>query len=93
MSFNLGLYLLAAGTAAYAFHARKVALVAWQALLAGLFFLTGKTAFLVMGTITAALLLGQPLFILMGGVGMLLLAQVSGLSTLQEQTVVVRKLL
>lgn len=93
MSFNLGLYLLAAGTAAYAFHTRRVALVVWQGLLAGLFFLTGKTAFLVTGTITAALLLGQPLFILMGGVGMLLLAQVSGLATLSEQTVVVRKLL
>ncbi|MEN9798831.1 MAG: hypothetical protein RL653_2527 [Pseudomonadota bacterium] len=90
---NVGLYALSAGLAAYGFRTKRVGLVAWQAVLAALFFFTGKTAWLVLGTIASSLLLGQPLFVLMGGVGMLLLAVVSGLATLDEQTIVVRKLL
>jgi C4-dicarboxylate transporter DctM subunit len=90
---NPVLYVLTLALAAYAYRQRKVGLVVWMVLLSGLFFFTGKTAFLVFGVISAALLLGQPLFVLMGGLGMLLLATVSGLSTLDEQVLVVRRLL
>lgn len=87
------LYAVTMALAIVAYRKRKTGLVVWMALLSGLFFFTGKTAFLVFGVISAALLLGQPLFVLMGGLGMLLLATVSGMSTLEEQVLVVRRLL
>ncbi len=90
---NWALYLLTMTLAAVAYRNRKVGLLVWLGLLSGLFFFTGKTAFLVFGVISAALLLGQPLFVLMGSLGMLLLATVSGLSSLDEQVLVVRRLL
>ncbi len=79
--------------AAAAYWKRKVGLAVWVALLVGLFVFTGKTAFLVLGSISAALLLGQPLFVLMGTIAMVLLATVSGMASIDELTIVVRKLL
>lgn len=79
--------------AVLAYRKRKIGLGVWLALTLGAFLLTSKTAFLVLGSIFAALLLGQPLFVLMGALGILLLAQVSGMSTLEDLTVVPRKLL
>jgi C4-dicarboxylate transporter DctM subunit len=76
-----------------AYRRRKVGLAVSVVLCVGVFAFTSKTAFLVLGTIFAALLLGQPLFVLMGTLGIVLLAQVSGLSTLDDLTVVPRKLL
>jgi C4-dicarboxylate transporter, DctM subunit len=76
-----------------AYRKRRTGLVVWLALLGGAFFFTGKTAFLVLGLISTALLLGQPLFVLMGGLGIALLATVSGMSSLNEQVLVVRQLL
>ena len=87
------LLLLNLALAIAAYRRRKVGLVVWVVLCAGAFALTSKTAFLVLGTIFAALLLGQPLFVLMGTLGILLLAHVSGMSTLDDLTVVPRKLL
>ncbi|MBI5498329.1 MAG: TRAP transporter large permease subunit [Deltaproteobacteria bacterium] len=65
----------------------------WLALLTTTFLFTGKVTFVVLGTVAAALLLGQPLFVLMGTLGILLLATVSGMGSLDDLTVVVRKLL
>jgi C4-dicarboxylate transporter DctM subunit len=77
----------------YAYRERKKGLLVWLLCLATLFGLTGATGFLVFGSIIAALLLGQPLFVLMGGLAMALLATVSGLSSFEEQVIIVRKLL
>ncbi len=90
---NWVIFALTVSLAIVAYRQRKVGLGVWLALLCGTFFFTGKTAFLVLGLISAALLLGQPLFVLMGGLGIALLATVSGLSSLDEQVLVVRQLL
>jgi C4-dicarboxylate transporter DctM subunit len=90
---NWALYALTVGLAIGAYRKRKVGLLVWLGLLSAAFFFTGKTAFLVLGCIATALLLGQPLFVLMGGLGMALLWTVSGLATLDEQVLVVRRLL
>lgn len=90
---NWVLYLVTLALAVAAYRKRKIGLVVWIALLSGVFFFTGKTAFLVLGCISAALLLGQPLFVLMGTLGMVLLATVSGYSSLDQQVLVVRRLL
>lgn len=87
------LYALTLALAIGAYRKRKLGLVVWLSLLSAAFFFTGKTAFLVLGLISAALLLGQPLFVLMGGLGIALLATVSGMSSLDEQVLVVRQLL
>jgi C4-dicarboxylate transporter, DctM subunit len=79
--------------AVVAYRNRRRGLAIWLALTIGAFAFTSKTAFLVLGTIFAALLLGQPLFVLMGALGVVLLAQVSGMATLDQLTVVPRKLL
>jgi C4-dicarboxylate transporter DctM subunit len=92
-ALNITLLVVDLALAVAAYRARKVGLVVWVALLVGIFALTSKTTFLVFGAIAAALLLGQPLFVLMGALGTLLLATVSGLGTLSDLTVVVRKLL
>ncbi len=76
-----------------AYRKRKVGLAIWIALCVAVFAFTSKVTFLVVGTIAAALLLGLPLFVVMGAIGVLLLSQVSGLSTLDDLTVVPRKLL
>ncbi len=76
-----------------AYRQRKMGAIVWLAILAAVFFLTGKVTFLVVGTIAAALLTGQPLFVLMGALGTLLLAQVSGMGTMEDLTVVIRKLM
>ncbi len=92
-AFNLALLAMDVLLVLGAYRARRKALVAWLVITATLFAVSGATGFLVFGTIIAALLLGQPLFVLMGTLGMLLLARVSGLATLDEQVIVVRKLL
>ncbi len=84
------LYALTLALAVGAYRKRKTGLVVWLTLLSAAFFFTGKTAFLVLGLISTALLLGQPLFVLMGGLGIALLATVSGMSSLDEQVLVVR---
>jgi C4-dicarboxylate transporter, DctM subunit len=90
---NWALYAFTLALAVGAYRKRKIGLVVWLGLLSAAFFLTGKIAFLVLGFISTALLLGQPLFVLMGGLGMALLATVSGLSSVDEQVLVVRQLL
>ena len=90
---NWVLYIATMALAVAAYRKRKLGLLVWVGLLSAAFFFTGKTAFLVLGCISAALLLGQPLFVLMGALGMLLLATVSGYSTLEQQVLVVRRLL
>lgn len=87
------LYALTVALAIGAYRKRKTGLVVWLAILSAAFFLTGKTAFLVIGFISTALLLGQPLFVLMGGLGAALLATVSGFTSLDHQVLVVRQLL
>ena len=79
--------------AAGAYRKRPVALAVWALLLGALLLFAGPVTTLVVGAITLSLLLGQPLFVLMGGLGMLLLAVVSGYASVDQQTVVVRRLL
>lgn len=90
---NWALFAFTLALAVGAYRKRRTGLVVWLALLCGAFFFTGKTAFLVLGLISTALLLGQPLFVLMGGLGIALLATVSGMTSLNEQVLVVRQLL
>ena len=90
---TIGLFVFDVILAIAAYRQRKIGAMVWLALLAGVFFFTGKVTFLVIGTIAAALLTGQPLFVLMGALGTLLLAQVSGLGSMEDLTVVVRKLM
>jgi len=92
-ALTIALFVADVALAVAAYRKRKVGALVWLALLCGLFFFTGKVTFLVMGTIAAALLTGQPLFVLMGSLGVLLLAQVSGLGTVDDLTVVIRKLM
>jgi C4-dicarboxylate transporter DctM subunit len=92
-ALTIALFVIDVVLAVAAYRKRKVGVIVWLALLCGLFFFSGKVSFLVMGTIAAALLTGQPLFVLMGSLGVVLLAQVSGLGTLDDLTVVVRKLM
>lgn len=92
-ALTTALFVADVALAIAAYRQRKVGVIVWLALLCGLFFFTGKVTFLVMGTIAAALLTGQPLFVLMGSLGILLLAQVSGLGTIDDLTVVIRKLM
>jgi C4-dicarboxylate transporter DctM subunit len=89
----LGLLIMDVVLAVLAYKKRKAGAVIWLAILIGAFVATGKVAFMVIGTIAAALLLAQPLFVLMGTLGTLLLATVSGLGSADDLTVVVRKLL
>jgi C4-dicarboxylate transporter DctM subunit len=79
--------------AVLAYRKKKVGMGVWLALTVGAFLFTSKTAFLVTGTIFAALLVGAPLFVLMGLLGIVLLAQVAGMSSIDDLTVVPRKLL
>ncbi len=90
---NAVLLVLNVALAVGAYRKRKVGLVVWLAITAAAFLFAGKTGFLVIGTITAALLLGTPLFALMGTLGILLLIHVSGLSSVNDLTEVPRKLL
>jgi C4-dicarboxylate transporter DctM subunit len=92
-ALNITLLVVDLLLAFVAYRARKVGLMVWVGLLVAVFALTSKTTFLVFGAIAASLLLGQPLFVLMGALGVLLLATVSGLGSLEDLTVVVRKLL
>lgn len=87
------LYAASLALAGGAYRKRPIGLAVWALLLSAVFFLAGPTAFLCIGVIAVALLLGQPLFALMGAMGMALLAVVSGYATLDAQTVVVRRLL
>ena len=93
MPLAVTLLVVDVALAAVAYRRRWVGLLVWLGVLLGTFALTGKVAFLVVGSIAAGLLMGQPLFVLMGTLSILLLGTVSGMGTLQELTVVVRKLL
>ena len=92
-ALTIGLLIGTVALAAFAYRKRKPGMAVWLAILVGSFALTGKVSFLVIGTIAGALLTGQPLFVLMGTLGTLLLAQVSGFGTLDDLTVIVRKLM
>jgi C4-dicarboxylate transporter, DctM subunit len=92
-ALTITLFVVNVALAVAAYRRRRIGMVVWLALLGGVFFFTGKVTVLVMGTIAAALLTGQPLFVLMGSLGIVLLAQVSGLGSLDDLTVVVRKLM
>jgi C4-dicarboxylate transporter DctM subunit len=84
------LSFLAVGVlAGLAYRNRRVGLIVWLVLLTGLFVLTGKTAFLVFAIILGSLLLGLPLFVLMGGIGVMCI----GLLTSDDLPVAVRKVL
>ena len=87
------LFAFTVALAVGAYRKRLVGLAVWLSILSAAFFLTGSTAFLVVALISSALLLGQPLFVLMGTLGMALLAAVSGMASFDEQVLVVRRML
>jgi C4-dicarboxylate transporter DctM subunit len=82
-------YALVAGLAFLAYRQRKVGLLVWLGILTGLFVFTGKVGFLIFAIILASLLLGLPLFVLMGGIGVMCI----GLLTSDDLPVAVRKVL
>jgi C4-dicarboxylate transporter, DctM subunit len=90
---GIALLVLNAILAIAAYRKRKVGLIVWLAIIGAAFAFTGKVGFLVLGAIICCLLLGQPLFVLMGFVATLLLMEVSGFKTLDELTIIPRKLL
>jgi len=90
---GIGLFIVTVLLAVLAYRKKLIGLVLWLALLSAAFFFTGKVAFLVLGAIAAALLLGQPLFVLLGVIGVILLVKLSGYTTQDELTLIVRKLL
>ncbi len=84
------LALVAVGAlAVLAYRKRRTGLIAWLGLLTGLFVFTGKVAFLVFAIILSSLLLGLPLFVLMGGIGVMCIA----LLTSDDLPVAIRKIL
>jgi C4-dicarboxylate transporter DctM subunit len=92
MDFSLAkivAYVVIAALAGLAYRQRKVGLVVWLAILTGLFVFTGKVGFLVFAIILGSLLLGLPLFVLMGGIGIMCI----GLLTSDDLPVAVRKVL
>jgi C4-dicarboxylate transporter DctM subunit len=90
---NTALLFLCVGQLWLAFlHKKPVAIIGSVAALAG-YFLFGKTAFLVLGCIAVCVLTAQPLFVLMGLLGVTLLATLAEMRTLDELTVVPRKIL
>jgi C4-dicarboxylate transporter, DctM subunit len=82
-------YALVAGLAFLAYRQRKVGLLVWLGILTGLFVFTGKVGFLIFAIILSSLLLGLPLFVLMGGIGVMCI----GLLTSDDLPVAVRKVL
>src|SRR5688572_16240611 len=90
---TIALVVIDALLAIAAYRNRKRGLLIWLAIIVGLFAFTGKVAWLVLGAIIGCLLLGQPLFVLMGLVSTLLLIEVSGFTSLDMLTIIPRKLL
>jgi C4-dicarboxylate transporter, DctM subunit len=90
---NAVLLVLALGQLVLAFRANKRFAGIFAGIAIGLYLLTSKTAFLVLGTILVCLLTAQPLFVLMGLLGISLLATLAEMSSVDELTVVPRKLL
>lgn len=82
-------YLVLAVLAGLAYRQRKTGLMIWLAILTGLFAVTGKVGFLVFAIILGAVMLGLPLFVLMGGIGVMCIA----LLTSDDLPVAVRKVL
>lgn len=64
---SLALLLTIVVLAAAAYRRRLVGLIVWVALAAGLYLATGQTAFLFIGFVLVCVLLGQPLFVILGG--------------------------
>lgn len=82
-------FVAVAALAVLAYRQRKTGLIIWLAILTGLFVFTGKVGFLVFAIILTSLLLGLPLFVLMGGIGTMCIA----LLTSDDLPVAVRKVL
>lgn len=82
-------FLAVAALAVLAYRQRKKGLIIWLSILTGLFVFTGKVGFLVFAIILSSLLLGLPLFALMGGIGIMCIA----LLTSDDLPVAVRKVL
>ncbi|MER2560387.1 MAG: TRAP transporter large permease subunit [Myxococcaceae bacterium] len=82
-------FLAVAALAVLAYRQRKKGLIIWLSILTGLFVFTGQVGFLVFAIILSSLLLGLPLFALMGGIGIMCIA----LLTSDDLPVAVRKVL
>lgn len=82
-------FIAVAALAGLAYRQRRVGLLIWLGILTSLFIFTGKVAFLVFAIILGSLLLGLPLFVLMGGIGIMCIA----LLTTNDLAIAVRKVL
>jgi C4-dicarboxylate transporter, DctM subunit len=63
---NWALFLLIVALAGVAYRRRAVGLAVWLSIATALFVLTSNGTFLILGIILVCLLLGQPLFVLLG---------------------------
>jgi C4-dicarboxylate transporter DctM subunit len=91
MSTAILIFLLALIVIAY--RKRWIGLGVWLTITLGLFLLTGQTAFMIIGIILACLLLGQPLYVLMGTLTLACFYFVVGYQEAGELVVVVDKIL
>ena len=68
-------------------------MVVWLVIALGLSIFTGHTAYAIIGVMLGCVLLGQPLFVLMGGITLLSFYAVIGYREIDELVVIVDKLL
>lgn len=85
------LLVLLVGLIGFAYRQRRVGLVVWLSVVGALFLFTGKLTFLFVGVALCCVLLGQPLFVLMGSLTLVALVFVldyrdaSGLSLIIDK--------
>lgn len=87
------LYLVVIALAAFAYRERKVGLSVWLGIATLLFFTVGETAWMVLGTILLGLFLGQPLFVILGGLTLYCFYFITGYTDASTLNVVVAKIL
>lgn len=87
------LYLLTVVLITVAYRKRYLGLVIWLVLASALFVWTSQTAFMVLGIILVSLLLGQPLYVMMGGISIACFYFITGYRETAELDVVIRLIL
>jgi C4-dicarboxylate transporter DctM subunit len=93
MGWTWLLFLVVVALAAAAYRNRSVGLTVWLTIGTALFLWTGNTAFMVLGIILSCLLLGQPLYVLMGTLSLACFYFITGYKEVAELDVMVRLIL
>ncbi len=86
------LFAVVVALAAVAYRRRKIGLTVWLGIATLLFFTTGQTAWMVLGIILVSLLLGQPLFVVLGGITLYCFYFITGYTDATTLNVVVTKI-